>query len=191
MAETAILMDVDSGEILYAKGIDEKRAPASTTKIMTAMLALEKVPFDTQITFTDEVNNIEPGSTHIGIKPGETLTMKDCAYAILLASANEVSSGVAEYIGGTVPKFVDEMNQRAKELGCKNTHFVNANGLYDENHYTTARDLALIAQAAFQNETFREIIKTPYYIVPKTNITNEERWLNNHHKMVLDGAPHH
>ena len=89
---------------LYAKGIDEKRAPASTTKIMTAMLALEKVPFDTQITFTDEVNNIEPGSTHIGIKPGETLTMKDCAYAILLASANEVSSGVAEYIGGTVPK---------------------------------------------------------------------------------------
>ena len=191
VAETAILMDVDSGEILYAKGIDEKRAPASTTKIMTAMLALEKVPFDTQITFTDEVNNIEPGSTHIGIKPGETLTMKDCAYAILLASANEVSSGVAEYIGGTVPKFVDEMNQRAKELGCKNTHFVNANGLYDENHYTTARDLALIAQAAFQNETFREIIKTPYYIVPKTNITNEERWLNNHHKMVLDGAQHY
>lgn len=191
VAETAILMDVDSGEILYAKGIDEKRAPASTTKIMTAMLALEKVPFDTQITFTDEVNNIEAGSTHIGIKPGETLTMKDCAYAILLASANEVSSGVAEYIGGTVPKFVDEMNQRAKELGCKNTHFVNANGLYDENHYTTARDLALIAQAAFQNETFREIIKTPYYIVPKTNITNEERWLNNHHKMVLDGAQHY
>ena len=191
VAETAILMDVDSGEILYAKGIDEKRAPASTTKIMTAMLALEKVPFDTQITFTNEVNNIEPGSTHIGIKPGETLTMKDCAYAILLASANEVSSGVAEYIGGTVPKFVDEMNQRAKELGCKNTHFVNANGLYSEDHYTTARDLALIAQAAFQNETFREIIKTPYYIVPKTNITDEERWLNNHHKMVLDGAEHY
>lgn len=191
VAETAILMDVNSGEILYAKGIDEKRAPASTTKIMTAMLALEKVPFETQITFTNEVNNIEPGSSHIGIKPGETLTMKDCAYAILLASANEVSSGVAEYIGGTVPKFVEEMNQRAKDLGCKNTHFVNANGLYSEDHYTTARDLALIAQAAFQSETFREIIKTPYYIVPKTNITNEERWLNNHHKMVLDGSEHY
>lgn len=191
MAETAIVMDMDTGEVLYAKGIDEKRAPASTTKIMTAMLAIEKVPFETQITFTDEVNNIEAGSTHIGIKPGETLTMKDCAYAILLASANEVSSGVAEYIGTTVPAFVDMMNQRAKELGCTNTHFVNANGLYDENHYTTARDLAIITKAAFQNETFREVIKTPYYIVPKTNITDEERWLNNHHKMVLQGSEHY
>ena len=182
MAETAIVMDMDTGEVLYAKGIDEKRAPAST---------IEKVPFETQIAFTDEVNNIEAGSTHIGIKPGETLTMKDCAYAILLASANEVSSGVAEYIGTTVPTFVDMMNQRAKELGCTNTHFVNANGLYDENHYTTARDLAIIAKAAFQNETFREVIKTPYYIVPKTNITDEERWLNNHHKMVLQGSEHY
>ena len=191
MAETAIVMDMDTEEILYAKGIDEKRAPASTTKILTAMLAIEKVPFETQITFTDEVNNIESGSTHIGIKPGETLTMKDCAYAILLASANEVSSGVAEYIGTTVPAFVDMMNQRAKELGCTNTHFVNANGLYDENHYTTARDLAIIAKAAFQNETFREVVKTPYYIVPKTNITDEERWLNNHHKMILQGSEYY
>lgn len=191
MAETGIVMDIDTGEILYAKGIDDKRAPASTTKIMTAMLAIEKVPFETQITFTDEVNNIEAGSTHIGIKPGETLTMKDCAYAILLASANEVSSGVAEYISSTVPAFVDLMNQRALELGCTNTHFVNANGLYDENHYTTARDLAIIAKAAFQNDTFQEIIKTPYYIVPKTNLTDEERWLNNHHKMVLQGAEHY
>lgn len=189
VAETAILMDMDSGSILYAKGIDEKRAPASTTKIMTAMLAIEQVPFDTQITFTDEVNNIEADSTHIGIKPGETLTMKDSAYAILLASANEVSSGVAEYIGGTVQAFVDSMNQRAKDLGCENTHFVNANGLYHEDHYTTARDLAIISCAAFQNETFREIIKTPYYIVPATNITNETRWLNNHHKMVLPDKP--
>lgn len=191
MAETAIVMDMDTEEILYAKGIDEKRAPASTTKTLTAMLAIEKVPFETQITFTDEVNNIEAGSTHIGIKPGETLTMKDCAYAILLASANEVSSGVAEYIGTTVPAFVDMMNQRAKELGCTNTHFVNANGLYDENHYTTARDLAIIAKAAFQNETFREVVKTPYYIVPKTNITDEERWLNNHHKMILQGSEYY
>lgn len=191
MAETAIVMDMDTEEILYAKGIDEKRAPASTTKILTAMLAIEKVPFETQITFTDEVNNIEAGSTHIGIKPGETLTMKDCAYAILLASANEVSSGVAEYISTTVPAFVDMMNQRAKELGCTNTHFVNANGLYDENHYTTARDLAIIAKAAFQNETFREVVKTPYYIVPKTNITDEERWLNNHHKMILQGSEYY
>lgn len=190
-AETAIVMDLDSGEILYAKGIDEKRAPASTTKIMTAMLAIEKVPLDQQITFTNEVNNIEAGSTHIGIKPGETLTMEQSLYGILLASANEVSSGVAEYVGGTVQGFVDMMNQRAKDLGCENTHFVNANGLYDENHYTTARDLAIIARAAFQNETYRNIIKTEYYIIPPTNITAEQRWLNNHHKMVVSGAQHY
>ena len=159
ICETGIVMDLDTGEILYAKGIDEKRAPASITKIMTAMLAIEKVPLDTKITFTNEVNNIEPGSTHIGIKPGETLTMEESLYAILLGSANEVSSGVAEYIGGTVQNFVDMMNEKAKELGCKNTHFVNANGLYDDNHYTTARDMALIAKAAFQNETFRNIVK--------------------------------
>ena len=187
IAETGIVMDLDSGEILYAKGIDEKRAPASITKIMTAMLAIEKVPLDTKITFTNEVNNIEPGSTHIGIKPGETLTMEESLYGILLGSANEVSSGVAEYIGGTVQAFVDMMNERAQELGCKNTHFVNANGLYDDNHYTTARDMALIAQAAFQNKTFQNIVKTPYYIIPPTNITAEERWINNHHQMLLDG----
>lgn len=191
VAETAILMDLDTGEILYAKGIDEKRAPASTTKIMTAMLAIEKVPLNTKITFTDEVYNIEKDSTHIGIKPGETLTMEESLYGILLGSANEVSSGVAEYIGGTVPAFVDMMNQRAKELGCENTHFVNANGLWHEDHYTTARDLAIISRAAFQNETFRNIIKTPYYIIPKTNITDEERWINNHHKMLTDGENHY
>lgn len=191
IAETGIVMDLDSGEILYAKGIDEKRAPASITKIMTAMLAIEKVPLDTKITFTNEVNNIEPGSTHIGIKPGETLTMEESLYGILLGSANEVSSGVAEYIGGTVQNFVDMMNEKAKELGCKNTHFVNANGLYDDNHYTTARDMALIAQAAFQNETFRKIVKTPYYIIPPTNITAEERWINNHHQMLLKGDQHY
>lgn len=191
ICETGIVMDLDSGEILYAKGIDEKRAPASITKIMTALLAIEKVPLDTKITFTDEVNNIEPDSTHIGIKPGETLTMEESLYAILLGSANEVSSGVAEYIGGTVQSFVDMMNEKAKELGCENTHFVNANGLYAEDHYTTARDMALIAKAAFQNETFRNIVKTPYYIIPPTNITPEERWINNHHRMLTEGGIHY
>lgn len=190
-AETAILMDLDSGQILYAKGIDEKRYPASTTKIMTALLAIENKPLTDQITFTNEVNNIEPGSTHIGIKPGEILTMEQSLYAILLASANEVSSGVAESIGGSVSQFADMMNQRASEIGCENTHFVNANGLHDDNHYTTARDLALIAREAFKNETFRKITGTEYFIVPKTNITDEERWLNNHHKMLVSGDLHY
>lgn len=191
-AETAILMDAETGEILYAKGIDEKRYPASTTKIMTALVAIENSALTDQVTFSAEaVNGIEPGSTHIGIKPGEILTMEQSLYAILLASANEVSSGVAEFVGGSIPDFVNMMNARAEELGCKNTHFVNANGLHDPEHYTTARDLANIAREAFKNETFRSIIGEEYYIEPKTNITDEERWLNNHHKMLVTGDLHY
>ena len=191
-AETAILMDAETGEILYAKGIDEKRYPASTTKIMTALIAIENSALTDQVTFSAEaVNGIEPGSTHIGIKPGEILTMEQSLYAILLASANEVSSGVAEFVGGSIPDFVNMMNARAEKLGCKNTHFVNANGLHDPEHYTTARDLANIAREAFKNETFRKIIGTEYYIEPKTNITDEERWLNNHHKMLVSGDMHY
>lgn len=192
-AETAILMDVDSGEILYAKGIDEKRYPASTTKIMTAWLAIENSNLSDQITFsTDAVYSIEPESTHIGIKPGEILTMEQSLYAVLLASANEVSNGVAEYVGGgSISAFVDKMNERAASLGCNNTHFMNPSGLHDDNHYTTARDLATIARSAFQNKIFRKIIGTEYYIEPKTNITDEERWLNNHNKMLLSGEKHY
>lgn len=192
-AETAILMDVDSGEILYAKGIDEKRYPASTTKIMTAWLAIENSNLSDEITFSqDAVYNIEPGSTHIGIQPGEILTMEQSLYAILLASANEVSNGVAEYVGdGSISAFVDKMNERAASLGCTNTHFMNPSGLHDDNHYTTARDLATIACAAFQNKTFRKIIGTEYFIEPKTNLTDEERWLNNHNKMLLSGEKHY
>lgn len=191
-AETAILMDAETGQILYAKGIDEKRYPASTTKIMTALIAIENSTLTDEVTFSAEaVNGIEPGSTHIGIKPGEILTMEQSLYAVLLASANEVSSGVAEFVGGSIPDFVNMMNSRAEELGCKNTHFVNANGLHDPEHYTTARDLANIAREAFKNETFRKIIATEYYIEPKTNITDEERWLNNHHKMLVSGDLHY
>ena len=192
-AETAILMDVDSGEILYAKGIDEKRYPASTTKIMTAWLAIENSNLSDEITFsTDAVYNIEPGSTHIGIQPGEILTMEQSLYAILLASANEGSNGVAEYVGGgSISAFVDKMNERAVSPGCTNTHFMNPSGLHDDNHYTTARDLATIACSAFQNKIFRKIIGTEYYIEPKTNLTDEERWLNNHNKMLLSGEKHY
>ena len=185
IAETAILMDLDTGEILYAKGIDEKRAPASTTKIMTAMLAIEKVPLDTQITFTDEVNNIEPDSTHIGIKPGETLTMEQSLYGILLASANEVSSGVAEYIGGTVPAFVDMMNQRIEELGCNESHFANPSGLNDDTQRTTAYDMAIIARACFQNPTVLEIASARTSSIPATANNPNGRTFSIEHKMLL------
>ena len=191
-AETAVLMDAETGNVLYAKGMDEKRYPASTTKLMTALVAAEHTNPTDSVTFSAEaVNGIERDSTHIGIKPGEILTMEQSLYAILLASANEVSSGVAEFTGGSISGFVDMMNGKALELGCQNTHFVNAHGLHDPEHYTTARDLGLIACAAFKNPYLQKIMATDYFILPVTNITNEERWLNNHHKMLTSGANHY
>ena len=191
-AETAIVMEADSGCILYAKGIDEKREPASITKIMTALVALEHSRMDEQVTFShNAVFSIEQGSTHIGIKEGEVLTMEQCLYGVLLASANEVSNGVAEHVGGSIEGFVEMMNEKAREIGCKNTHFSNANGLHNEEHYTTAYDMALITQAALKNPTFRSIMSTDHFIIPTTNITDEERWLNNHHKMLRETKFHY
>lgn len=191
-AETAIVMEADSGTVLYAKGIDETREPASITKILTALVALEHSKLDEQVTFShNAVFSIEQGSTHIGIKEGEVLTMEQCLYGILLASANEVSNGVAEHVGGSIEQFVDMMNEKARELGCKNTHFSNANGLHSDEHYTTAYDMALITQAALKNPTFRSIMSTDHYIIPTTNITDEERWLNNHHKMLRQTKFHY
>ena len=146
-AETAVLMDAASGEVLYAKNADQKMYPASITKLMTILLALEHGKLTDEITFShDAVYNIEPGSAHIAIMEGETLTLEQVLRAIILRSANEASNGAAEYVDGSVEAFAKHMTERAKELGCKNTNFVNANGLHEENHYTTAYDLALIAK---------------------------------------------
>ena len=146
-AETAVLIDAASGEILYDKDADKKMYPASITKLMTILLALENGKLTDEITFShDAVYNIEPGSAHIAILEGETLTLEQVLRAIILRSANEASNGVAEYVDGSVEAFAKHMTERAKELGCTNTNFVNANGLFDENHYTTAHDMALIAR---------------------------------------------
>ena len=194
--QSAILIDADTGAILYEKNMDDRHYPASITKILTALLAVENADLNVdKVLFTKEsVDFLEPGDAYIAMRPGEEITLKDAMYGMLLASANEVSYAIAENVGNKLPgdgtgyeKFMVRMNERAKELGAKNTHFVNANGLYADDHYTTARDMALIAQAAFQNETFRNIIKTPYYIIPPTNITAEERWINNHHQMIQEG----
>lgn len=184
-AESAILMDINTGTILYEKNINEELYPASTTKILTTLLALENSSLDEVVTFShNAVFSIEPGSSHIGIVDGEQLTMEQCLYGIMLESANEVSNAVAEHVGGSIEEFTNMMNKKAEELGCKNTHFTNANGLPDENHYTSAYDLALIGRAAMQNETFRTITSTTTYTIPPTNLQEETRYLSNHHKML-------
>lgn len=153
-ADSAILMDAETGAILYAKNIHAKQYPASTTKLLTSLIATEQSSMDDIITFSNEaVFDTPRDSNHIAIDVGEELTMEQALNAILIRSANEVSFAVAEYLSGTTwEDFADIMNERAKELGCTESNFVNPNGLPDENHYTTAYDLALIGRAAFANE---------------------------------------
>lgn len=188
-AESAVVMDLDSGVFLYSKNMDAVKYPASITKIMTTLLAIENAAPYERVTFSENaIFGIERDSSHIGIRVGEILSMEECWYGMMLESANEVCLAVAEHISGSVEGFVELMNQKAAELGCTNTHFTNPNGLPDENHYTTAHDMALIAQAAYKNKTFRNVCQTQYYCIPKTNVCGEERWLSNHHKMLPERA---
>ncbi|MFA9378133.1 MAG: D-alanyl-D-alanine carboxypeptidase family protein [Lachnotalea sp.] len=184
-SESAVLMDINTGTVLYGKNINEELFPASTTKIMTTLLALENCSLDEVVTFShNAVYSIERDSSNIGIAEGEQLTMEQCLYGVMLESANECANAVAEHVSGSIEDFANLMNQRADELGCKNTHFNNANGLPDETHVTSAYDLALIGRAAMQNETFRTITSTTTYKIPPTNLQVETRYLSNHHKML-------
>ena len=186
-SDAAICMDGNTGTVLYGKNIEKQEYPASITKIMTVLLALENGNLDDTVTFSENaVYSIEYGSAHLGLTEGEELTLEQCLYGIMLASANEISNAVAEHIGGSVEKFADMMNQKAEELGCVNTHFVNPNGLHDDNHYTCAYDMALITQAAMKYDKFREIIHTQEYCYPETNLVKEKRYFANHHGMLMD-----
>ena len=183
--ESAVLMEVDTGAVLYSKNVDEPLYPASTTKIMTALLVVENCQMDEIVTFSDAaIDNTEWGSSRIGIKKGEQLTVEQCLYGLLLGSANEVAYALAEHVGGDLETFVGMMNENAKALGCTNTHFVNASGLPDPEHYVSAMDLAKIARAFFSNETLCMISGSVKYVIPTTNLTDEERPLENHHKML-------
>lgn len=183
-ADSSIIMEASSGLILYAKNVNKVHYPASITKILTTLVALENSSLDEVVTFSyDAVHGLEAGSSNIWIEEGEKLTMEQCLYGIMLESANEACLGVAEHIAGSVSKFADMMNKKAKEIGCKNTNFSNPNGLHSDDHYTSAYDMALITQAAMKNETFRKITATKKSTIPKTN-KNDIRYLLNHHQMI-------
>lgn len=189
-AESAILLEANTGVILYSKNINEKLAPASTTKLMTCLLAIENSSMDEMVTFShDAVFSIERDSSNIGIDTGQSMPMEECLYGILVASANEVANAVAEHIGGSMDEFVKMMNDRAEELGCTNTHFVNAHGLYDENHYTSAYDLALIAKAFFQNELLAKIGNTASYHFQPTSTQPDDFIERNKHKLITGEIP--
>ena len=186
---SAIIVEVNTGAILYEKNGDEKNYPASITKVMTTLLALENCDLDEVVTFSDDAIKYNQGDTsHIARDYGEKMTMKECLYAVMLESANECAYAVAEHVGqklgGDYRTFIDLMNQRAKELGCTNTHFNNSNGLPDKEHWTSAHDMGLISAEAYKNETFRIIVGTRRYNIPPTNKHKDITPLNNHHAMI-------
>lgn len=188
--DSAIVMEVSTGTILYKKNIHKQHYPASITKIMTALVALENSSLSDIVTFSSEaVYGIEQGSSTIYSEVGEKMTMEQCLYAIMLESANEVCLAIGEHIAGNSDEFVDMMNDKAAELGLKDTHFNNPNGLPDTRHYTTAYDMAVIAREAIQNSTFRKITGTKSYLCAKTNKHKNIRGWLNHHQM-LNGYEH-
>lgn len=184
---SAVLIDATTGTILAEKNADKKMYPASLTKIMTAILALEMGELSDVIK-VDDTTPYEITGSHIALEPGEMLTLKDMLYALMLPSANDAALTIAKYYGKTEEDFVKLMNDKAKELGAYNTHFVNPHGLHDDNHYTTAADLALITKYAMQNETFREIVKTIKYEVKPTNKKSEPRYFTNLNKLICNSG---
>ncbi len=184
-AESAVVIEASTGTILYNKDMDQVNYPASITKIMTALLTVENCAMDEVVTYSYyATHSIEVGSSSIGTTEGEELTVEESLYALLLMSANECGNGLAEHIAGSVEAFADMMNAKAAELGCTNTHFVNPHGLPDDNHYTTAHDMALILKAALQNEHFVRIAGTAKYNMRATNKDDEITYMTNHHYMI-------
>jgi len=186
-AEGAILMDADSGAILYGKNIHEKLYPASTTKILTTLIAAENSNLDDIVTFShDAVFSVPYDGSKIGMDENEKLTMEQCLAAILISSANEVSNAVGEHISGSMDAFALKMTERAKELGCLNSNFVNANGLHDENHYTTAYDLATIGRAFFANELLCKYASTKQLHIPPSDTQPDDIYANSKN-MLYEG----
>ncbi|MBF8983014.1 D-alanyl-D-alanine carboxypeptidase [Lutibacter sp. B2] len=161
-ASSAIVMEVKTGKILYEKNIKQSMAMASTTKIMTALLALENGDINKYIKIDNKAVGVEGSSIYL--QHNEKVLMKDLIYGLMLRSGNDSAVAIASHVGGSVEKFIDLMNKKAKEIGAVNTHFMNPNGLHHKNHYTTAYDLALITREALLNKKFSEIVKTKLWI---------------------------
>jgi serine-type D-Ala-D-Ala carboxypeptidase (penicillin-binding protein 5/6) len=179
-AQSAALVDSYSGEFLYTKNPDAKEYPASSTKILTALIVIEAGNLDQMVTVAPEDTKVEPSS--LDLKPGQQFTRRQLLFGMLLKSANDVAMCLARDNAGSVPAFAEKMNLRAAELGAISSHFVNPHGLHDPNHYTTAHDLVLIARAAMQQPLFRQIVSTIYYTWRTPTGQVEE--LRNHNRLL-------
>lgn len=185
-SKAAILVEVSTGRIIYEKNSTEKMWPASTTKIMTALLTIEKCNLDDIVTVSENaISNIPSGYVTCDLQVGEEISVRDLLNALMIVSANDAAYVLAEYVGGSTVEFADLMNQKARELGCTGTHFVNPNGIHDDRHYSTAYDLYLIATYAMKNETFRELVSQTEGVLPATNkYPNADRTLKTTNALI-------
>lgn len=164
-AQTAIMIEGNSGEVLFEKNADQKAYPASITKIMTALLAIENGTLDKKVKVSENASGVEGSSIYL--ETGEKISLRDLVYGLMLRSGNDAAIAISEEIGGSKENFVNMMNKKARELGALNTHFVNPNGLHDPDHYTTARDMALIAKAAMKNEEFKKVASAKSWVTDR------------------------
>lgn len=178
-AKAALLIDSESGQVVYSKNADEKLYPASITKLMTALIVAEENDLSETITVTaSALENLSAAGSSVGLKKGEKITVDNLLICLLVASANEAANILAEHNAGSVDAFIEKMNKKAEELGLKSTHFVNAHGLHDDDHYTCASDVAIIARRVMQNKRLSEIVAIEKATIPATNLEEERLFFN-------------
>ncbi len=177
-AESILLVETNTDSVLNSKNEDVSMYPASTTKILTCLIALETCSLDETVTFSETAVALEEGDSNIGAVAGEQMPMRDVLFGLMVASGNECANAIAEHIGGSNEGFAEIMNAKAQELGAASSHFTNPSGLFNADHYTTARDLATIAAAAYRNSTFVDIISHRTYTIQPTNMDPNEKVLN-------------
>lgn len=184
-AASAILIEASSGQVIFEKNADQIMYPASTTKILTALLAIMFGDLDQVCTVSeDAITFYEDDVTTADLRVGEEMTLRDLLYATMVKSANDAANVVAEAVSGNMNDFVALMNEAVAVYGCTNTNFTNPNGLHNDNHYTTARDMAIITREAMKNETFREMAATTSYTAPATNLMRSRTWTNSNRLMI-------
>ncbi len=187
-AKSAMLMDAGTGTVLYAKNIHDRMYPASTTKMLTCLIAAEKLDLNDSITFSESAIAAVPADgSNIGMSVGETITVEEALYGLMVGSANECANALAEKAAGSIEAFVELMNERAAELGCTDSHFVNTNGLYDDDHYTSAHDLCLIGKAFFDNDVCRKVGNCASYHFQATDTQPDDFTLTNKHELITGG----
>ena len=186
-SEAALLMDAETGQVLFDQNMNQKMYPASTTKILTAILVVENTSPDEILTVSKKALEIdEPDSSNIALVPGERLRVADALYALMLPSANDAANVLAEYVSGSQEAFVELMNEKAREIGALNTHFANPSGLHDDDHYSTAYDIALITRYAMENEEFAKYFGAAHYTMSPTNSQPQERYFTNYQWMLVN-----